>query len=1625
MINEEEYRNELSKNIERAYTISNLARSKGYDPEDIVNIPLAKNMAERVEGLVSVAAPQIMNVGIPQRIKELENIYGKLDWRVALTISLETTQEKFCKFQTQKEAMETGIRVGIAYLTLGVVASPLEGFVELNIRKRKDNKEYLALMYAGPIRSAGGTAGAVSVVVADYIRKNMGYDVYDPSEKEIRRMVTELYDYHERITNLQYLPSEKEIRFLVGNLPVQIDGDPSEEIEVSNYKDTDRIETNRIRSGPCLVLGECVAQKAAKVWSQLKKWGDEFNLSQWTFLQEFIHIQKESKAKEKFSKKEIAPIFTYIQDLVAGRPVLGHPSAVGGLRLRYGRCRTSGYSATAIHSATMVALNKYLAIGTQLKVERPGKATAITVCDFIEGPIVKLNDNSVVMLDSEQKAKQFVNSIKEILFLGDILISYGDFFNRAHTLTPAGYCEEWWALEVEHAMVDLFGSIDYFKLSQLTGISREYLENLIKNYLSERPDAKTAIILGKNLQVPLHPYYTYHWKTISKDNFLEIIKWLRFAKIEFEKSSVIKIILPKNEAGKRILELIGMPHLFVNNEFTIIEKDEAEIIYTLFNLNDKNFHLQYTNSQIEDPLEIINSASKIKLRDKSGTFIGARMGRPEKAKVRKMDGDPHTLFPIGKEGGKLRSFQSAMEIGFVEAEFPTFFCSKCSKETILGKCEQCDSKTKKIGHCTLCGPVESAKCRHGELTQYKSQRIDINYYFMNVLKKINMEQYPDLIKGVRGTSNKNHIPEHFAKGILRAKYDIPVNKDGTTRYDMTQLPITHFTPKEIGTSVEELKKLGYAKDITGSDLTDEEQVLELNPQDIILPKCEDAPELGADKILHKVSLFIDELLVSLYSLGKFYNIKSEKDLIGHLVVALAPHTSAGIVGRIIGFSKTQALYAHPLFHAATRRDCLSYDNYVSVKENGKWKIEKIGKYIEELNPCEKIDNFGTLGKKTAVHTWSNPGHGQVKEMTKHQPSGMLKLHLEDGRKIELTENHKVYVKGKKETRASALKIGSKLMVSYKRDIDEIDIKEIFLPEIFSDRGDVMIKGIRDFLAKFEKLNKHDNFYQRNSYPITFVKDFLCKYKKTLYDLPSESRISIKRDNIILPIKILLDEELLEIIGLYIAEGYSRKNTSKKGFYQVSISGNEEIKNFVKKVFHSHFNLNPSYENKDQVTYSSRIVYELFTDYLNIGSNARSKRIPSLFLNLKKDKLAALLRGYFEGDGSVSLTDIRVACDTVSEGLKQDLSFVLSRFGIFTKFYDYEKEPGPRVKEFYLRKNRPIPKFKITKISILSNFVKKFKQIGFISERKNKILKEICNRNPYGMKIDFDDNYIYPKIIRIEEIDERMSYCFNVFSNHNFFANDILVHNCDGDEASVTLLMDALLNFSREFLPNSRGSTQDAPLVLTSILNPNEVDDMIFDLDVMQRYPLEFYEATMRYEQPSNVKIERFADILNSKNKNAAIHYTHPVTNINNGVKCSSYKTIPSMEDKLKGQMELADKIRAVDAADVARLVIEKHLLRDIKGNLRKFSTQQFRCSKCTEKYRRPPLAGKCLACGGRLIFTVTEGSIIKYLEPAISLSDKYNLPPYLKQVLMLTKNRVEGVFGKDKEKQEGLGRWFG
>ena len=181
----------------------------------------------------------------------------------------------------------------------------------------------------------------------------------------------------------------------------------------------------------------------------------------------------------------------------------------------------------------------------------------------------------------------------------------------------------------------------------------------------------------------------------------------------------------------------------------------------------------------------------------------------------------------------------------------------------------------------------------------------------------------DEIKGVIGMISEEKFPEPLEKGILRAKNDVFAFKDATIRHDSTDLPITHFIPREIGVSPAKLVEMGYSCDIYGEKIENEDQIIEIKIQDIVISQ-------NCAEYLIRVSSFIDDLLENFYHEERFYNIKEKEDLVGHLVVGLAPHTSAGVLGRIVGFTKASACYAHPYFHSAKRRNCDSDEDSVML-----------------------------------------------------------------------------------------------------------------------------------------------------------------------------------------------------------------------------------------------------------------------------------------------------------------------------------------------------------------------------------------------------------------------------------------------------------------------------------------------------------------------------------------------------------------------------------------------------------------------------------------------------------------------------------------------------------------------
>src|SRR3989338_10661883 len=189
--NVSDYFKHIQKEVERTHKIASLAKEKGLDPSTKVEVHLARNLAERVIGLVSSMYPQVNDERIVKRIIELEKEFGMLDFAVAFKIAEEIAKKKFCKFQSLKEAIDAAIRIGFSYITVGVVSSPLEGYTHWEIKKTRMEKDYMCMYYSGPVRSAGGTNGSVSIMIGDYLREVFGYAKYDPTEDEIKRTVHE------------------------------------------------------------------------------------------------------------------------------------------------------------------------------------------------------------------------------------------------------------------------------------------------------------------------------------------------------------------------------------------------------------------------------------------------------------------------------------------------------------------------------------------------------------------------------------------------------------------------------------------------------------------------------------------------------------------------------------------------------------------------------------------------------------------------------------------------------------------------------------------------------------------------------------------------------------------------------------------------------------------------------------------------------------------------------------------------------------------------------------------------------------------------------------------------------------------------------------------------------------------------------------------------------------------------------------------------------------------------------------------------------------------------------------------------------------------------------------------
>jgi DNA polymerase II large subunit len=1196
---DERYFHRLESQLDDAFDVAERAKERGGDPKPEVEIPVAKDMADRVENILGID-------GVAERVRELEGEMSREE--AALVLAEDFAEGRVGDYETRAGKVEGAVRTAVALLTEGVVAAPIEGIDRVELLENDDGTEFVNVYYAGPIRSAGGTAQALSVLVADYTRALVGIEQYDARQEEVERYAEEIGLY-DKETGLQYTPKDKETKFIAKHLPIMLDGEATGDEEVSGFRDLERVDTNNARGGMCLVLAEGIALKAPKI----QRYTSALDEIDWPWLQDLIDgnyaddaadaeededgeadeesngdDERETEPAEPEGPVRAKPSQKFLRDLIAGRPVFSHPSAAGGFRLRYGRARNHGFATGGIHPATMHLLDDFLATGTQIKTERPGKAHGIVPVDTIDGPTVKLANGDVRRIDDPQEALEIRNGVERILDAGEYLVNYGEFVENNHPLSPASYVFEWWVQDLEAAGADV---------QALEDDPRIDLEN---------PDADRALEWATSYDAPLHPQYTYLWHDISVAEFRALADAVANGRVERADGGVGTLVLAYDETVREALEAIIVEHRQRPDDGRIEIDDWKPFAHTVGcepretvadgaaadpDVRDRRPTVELERTWSDDDLserartwgheeegddavEAVNEVAPFAVRERAPTRVGNRMGRPEKSERRDLSPPVHTLFPIGEAGGPQRNVADAAKHaetmsdtpGVIELEIGRQRCENCGTETFENRCPDCNERTTPDYRCPDCetqiepdeaGRVECGHCEV-EATCVERREVDLNEQYRNALESVGeRENAFEILKGVKGLTSTTKVPEPIEKGVLRAKHDVSSFKDGTVRYDMTDLPVTSVRATELDVDVGQLQALGYEADIHGDPLVHEDQLVELKVQDIVLSD-------GAAEHMMQTADFIDDLLEQYYGLEPFYELEDRQELVGELVFGMAPHTSAATVGRVIGFTSAAVGYAHPYFHAAKRR------------------------------------------------------------------------------------------------------------------------------------------------------------------------------------------------------------------------------------------------------------------------------------------------------------------------------------------------------------------------------------------------------------------------------------------------------------------------NCDGDEDCVMLLMDGLLNFSESFLPNQRGGKMDAPLVMSSRIDPSEIDDEAHNMDIASQYPREFYEATLEQADPGEVDIRIGEDTLGTDGEYTGFEHTHDVTDIAMGPDLSAYKTLGSMMEKMDAQLELSRKLRAVDETDVAERVIEYHFLPDLIGNLRAFSRQETRCLDCGEKFRRMPLTGDCRECGGRVNLTVHQGSVNKYMQTAIQVADEYDCRDYTKQRLEVLEKSLESIFENDKNKQSGI-----
>ncbi len=387
---------------------------------------------------------------------------------------------------------------------------------------------------------------------------------------------------------------------------------------------------------------------------------------------------------------------------------------------------------------------------------------------------------------------------------------------------------------------------------------------------------------------------------------------------------------------------------------------------------------------------------------------------------------------------------------------------------------------------------------------------------------------------------------------------------------------------------------------------------------------------------------------------------------------------------------------------------LPHDEKIVILENGMLKRMKIGEVVESNKTNLEVVCFNENGKVII---------SKVTDLIKHRNnSKILKIKTRSGREIRVTDYHSVFTLGKtgiESIKTSELVSGkSFIAVPKKIPFAENPVEKLDLLEALSENDfGLKVRGVQHYVRQaIDKLG-HDKVAELLYVNPKYLYDLLSKNvgisvskfislmeRADIFIDKQEVRICTKGKSF--PSILEFNEDFSAFLGLWMAEGsYTNKNEVR-----LSIHRKEEkaVKELCNKLFGSVTIYNKPDSHSSDIYICSGILGIIMKKVLGFESGARRKKVPYLIFNLRRENIAAFLRGYFSGDGSLNLTTPAPMVEVCTESpeLADDIAYLLLHFGIVAKIYS--------------RKNRPQKRICFADYENLNNF----REIGFFDSERN-------------------------------------------------------------------------------------------------------------------------------------------------------------------------------------------------------------------------------------------------------------------------------------------------------------------